>query len=220
MSADLSGLGGAMKTELSLAAASTAFLVIDMQNDFLASDAYCARRGLPVKSLRRTIRPILQLREALPPETRTVYTLQVYAADGSDDLSRVHAIRPSGLSRPKNEGPVRFGSWGAELIPELGMPAETVVKRRYDAFYQTDLEMRLRCWGIKTLIIGGVVSDICVETTARAAYIRDFDIVLATECVAGWKATDTKRTIAIINRQFGVSLNNDQIIRAFGAGSR
>jgi ureidoacrylate peracid hydrolase len=199
---------------LSIDPATTAFIVIDMQNDFLLPEGYFGRRGLPVQNLRQAVEPIRRLRQALPAALRVICTLQVYDPDGSDDLARVHTIKPAGLARPDSELPVRFGSWGAELISDLNSPGPTIVKRRFDAFHQTDLDMRLRCWGVKTVIIGGVVADVCVETTARSAYIRDFDVILASECVAGWQPDDAQRTATVIARHFGVSLTNDEIIDA------
>lgn len=205
---------------LSIDPATTAFIVIDMQNDFLLPEGYFGRRGLPVENLHQAVEPIRQLRQALPSGLRVICTLQVYDPDGSDDLARVHAIKPAGLARPDSELPVRFGSWGAELIADLNVPGPTIVKRRFDAFHQTDLELRLRCWGVKTLIIGGVVADVCVETTARSAYIRDFDVILASDCVAGWKPEDVHRTATVVARHFGVSLTNREILDALQRSGR
>ncbi len=203
----------------SLEPKSTVFLVIDMQNDFLDVEGYFARRGLNIERLRLAVEPIAALHRVLPSDVRTVHTVQVYEPDGSDDLQRVHRLKPARLTRTAGAGPVVRGSWGAELVPALRpRPQDVVVtKRRFDAFHQTDLELLLRCWGIKTIILAGVVADVCVETTLRSAYVRDFDVILARECVAAWTDDDMLRTIAAVESHFGICGTNAQIVAALSA---
>ena len=200
-----------------LDARTSAFLVIDMQNDFLDPGGYFGQRGLDVGRLARAVNPIATLREALPGGMRTVFTVQVYEPDGSDDLQRVHRLKPARLTRSVGDVPAVRGSWGAQIVPALApRPQDVVVtKRRFDAFHQTDLELLLRCWGVKTIVFAGVVADVCVETTLRAAYVRDFDVVLARDCVEAWRDDDMGRTLAAVESHFGVCGTNAQIIGAF-----
>jgi nicotinamidase-related amidase len=196
-----------------------ALIVIDMQNDFLDGGGYFARRGLDVARLARAVGPTAALREALPAGVRTVYTVQVYEPDGSDDLQRAHRIKPARLARSGGEPPCIRGSRGAGIVPALEPRAQDVViaKRRFDAFFQTDLELLLRCWGVKTLFFAGVVADVCVETSLRAAYVRDFDVVLATECVAAWNDRDFEHTVCAVESHFGVCMSNSHILGALNA---
>lgn len=198
---------------------SSALVLIDMQNDFLDPGGYFARRGLEVGRLARAVEPSAALRKALPDAVRTVYTAQVYEPDGCDDLQRVHRLKPARLARSGGETPVKRGSWGAEIVSALAPREQDLViaKRRFDAFYQTDLEFLLRCWGVKTLLVGGVVADVCVETTLRSAYVRDFDVVLAKDCVAAWKDQDFEHTVSAVESHFGLCMDNSQIIGAFQA---
>jgi len=202
---------------LTLDANTSALLVIDMQNDFLDSAGYFARQGLDVGRLAQAVQPTAALRAALPSSMRTVFTMQVYEPDGSDDLHRMHRLKPARLARSAGDVPVIRGSWGAQIVPDLRpRPQDGVVtKRRFDAFHQTDLELLLRCWGVKTLVIAGVVADVCVETTLRSAYVRDFDVVLARDCVCAWNDDDMARTLAAVEGHFGVSATNAQIMGAF-----
>ena len=144
---------------------------------------------------------------------RVVYTVQLYEPDGSDDVMVIHRIKPAALARSNGEIPVRRGGWGAEIVPELAPRSDDVViaKRRFDAFYQTDLEALLRRWGIKTVLFAGVVGNVCVETSLRSAFVRDFDVVLARDCVADWSTHDTQRTAEVVERSFGACLSNAQI---------
>ncbi len=198
---------------------SCALLIIDMQNDFLERDGYFARRGLDVARLARAIEPTARLRAALPPATRTVYTAQIYEPDGCDDLQRAHRIKPSRLARAAGEPPVIRGSWGSGIVAALAPRAQDSVipKRRFDAFYQTDLELLLRCWGVKTLLFAGVVADVCVETSLRSAYVRDFDVVLASECVAAWNDADYGHTACAAESHFGLCMSNSEILGALNA---
>lgn len=201
-----------------LVAQTSALVVVDMQNDFLDPDGYFAQRSLDVGPLRQVIEPTARLREALPPAVRTVFTAQVYEPDGSDDLNLVHRLKPARLVRSGAGAPVQRGSWGARVIDRLAPgPADRVVeKRRFDAFYRTDLERLLRTWGIDTLIFAGVVADVCVETTVRSAYVRDFDVVWAIDCVGAWTAEDLRRSREAIEAHFGVARSGAEILAALG----
>lgn len=195
----------------------TALVIIDMQNDFLHCDGYFAQRGLPVDVLRSTISPTLALRDGLPPQAKVVYTVQVYEADGSDDIMQIHQIKPAALARSDGRSPVQRGSWGAEIVAELQpRPQDALIeKRRFDAFFQTELEALLRRWRIKTLLFAGVVVDICVETSIRSAFMRDFDVVLVRDCVAGWTTQHLRQTADIVERAFGACLSASDVATAF-----
>lgn len=193
----------------------TAVIIIDMQNDFLDHQGYFGRTGWPVDNLRRAIAPLVRLRAGLPAATRVVYTEQNYEPDGSDELTRHHRLGPFGR-RSGGAFPTPRGSWGAAVVPELQPRAGDVVirKRRFDAFYGTELEMLLRHWGVDTLVVTGVVADICVGFTIRSAFIRDFDVILARECVAGWDPECEAEIEHAVSRHLGVVLSVDEILQA------
>jgi ureidoacrylate peracid hydrolase len=202
-----------IQLQASLDPAASALLIIDMQNDFLHREGYFARRGLAVEVLQPTIAATRDLRDKLPSLVRVVYTVQLYEPDGSDDIVRIHHIKPAGLVRLGREIPVARGGWGAEIVTELQPRSQDVVlaKRRFDAFHQTNLELLLRSWGIKTLLFAGVIADVCVETSMRSAFVRDFDVVLARDCVASWKKEYLDRTADVVDRAFGICMSNAEI---------
>lgn len=106
------------------------------------------------------------------------------------------------LKRPETEPPtgqvmhrVMFmleGTPGADFIDELKPTPEdhVVQKRRASAFYQTDLELRLRCAGVKTLIVIGSQSEVGILSTVTYARDRDFDVVVVRDCCASRSKED------------------------------
>lgn len=74
---------------------------------------------------------------------------------------------------------------GVEIMPELLDPADIVVdtKKRYDCFLGTDLDFTLRSHGINTLLITGVNTNSCVLATATAANVRDYSVIVVSDCV-------------------------------------
>ena len=78
------------------------------------------------------------------------------------------------------------GSWGGEFVDGI-VPQEgeaVVTKHRFSAFVDTGLELMLRARGIRTVVLAGVITNCCVELTARDAVMRDFYLVVAEDCVA------------------------------------
>jgi len=112
----------------------------------------------------------------------TVVLVRVaYAADGRDRLTQpVDAAPWSGQMSP---------DW-SEIVPDLGpKPGDVVVtKRQWGAFYGTDLDLVLRRRGIRTIVLGGISTNFGVESTARDAWERGYELVFAEDAMAAMAA--------------------------------
>jgi len=139
-------------------------LVIDMQRFFLDADSptfTCG--GLAIfENLRRMIEAF---RRAGRP---VIFTRHVHHPDNLD----------SGIMGWWWEGKCLEGSPESEIHPELApLSGEKVVfKHRYSAFYNTDLETVLRCLKVEDLVVSGIMTNLCCESTARDAYFRDYRV--------------------------------------------
>jgi len=115
---------------------------------------------------------------------------------------------------------IRAGSPDAELIEAFNpVNGERVItKSRYDAFANTELEMVLRSLGIEDLVIGGVMTNLCCETTAREAFVRDFNVFFLAD---GTAAADPELHLASLRNiayGFGRVLSVAEARRLINAG--
>lgn len=150
--------------EMQLNEAASALLVIDMQIFFLdaASPSFTCG-GLAI------IPKVKRLIEAFRRANRPViFTRHVHHPNDLD----------SGIMGWWWKGKCLEGSPESEIHPELAPAAgeKTVFKHRYSAFYNTDLETVLRCLKVEDLVITGVMTNMCCESTARDAYFRDYRV--------------------------------------------
>jgi len=200
------------KLDIVLDSERSALLIIDMQNDFVTPGGHHHRQGRPCGPLQLIIPNIQLLLGSLPEEVKIIYVVTIREPDGSDSHWRFHRILPervraTGEARGQDCNVLR-GTWGAQIVDILKPAADAhiVSKRRNSAFYETDLEMRLRCWGIDTLILTGVMADICVESTARDAFNRDFDIIVVSDGVASGDEAVCREMLDRMARSFGAVL--------------
>jgi len=180
---------GNLKVSTTIDLAKAALLVIDMQNDFCDKRGLSASTGRPLDPIRKIIPNTLKLVQAFRKSTRPViYLAQIYEPDGVDSPFSRHKIQPGLALTRGNVVIAARGSWGAAIIDELKpKPDEYIVeKRRFSGFYNTDLDTILRCREIETIVVTGCVTYVCVEHTVRDAFVRDFDVIVAGDAVAGW----------------------------------
>jgi len=149
---------------LKLNSSKSALLVIDMQNFFLNTDSptfTCG--GLAV--LPNVKRLISAFRDANRP---VIYTKHVHHPSGID----------AGIMQWWWDGMCIEGSPESEIHPDIvPLPYEKIInKHRYSAFYNTDLETVLRCLKVEDIVITGVMTNMCCESTARDAYYRDYRV--------------------------------------------
>ncbi len=142
----------------------SALLVIDMQRFFLNPNSptfTCGGLAI-IPSLKRLIQAF---RDANRP---VIYTRHVHHPDKID----------AGIMGWWWEGMCIEGSEESEVHGDIEpLPAEKqVLKHRYSAFYDTDLETVLRCLKVEDLVISGIMTNLCCESTARDAYFRDLRV--------------------------------------------
>jgi ureidoacrylate peracid hydrolase len=164
--------------------ASTALIVVDMQNHFLAPDAPLESRA-GREMIPTLCRGIALCRERGMP---VVYTRQLHRQDGADRRLSMHF-----WGQDADSDGLIDGAPGAEIHQELA-PEDgdlVVAKYRYSAFYGTDLERALRDMGIDTVVIGGVTTENCCHATARDAFFRDFRVGFLSDATATFDYPDT-----------------------------
>src|SRR5215210_8483713 len=173
------------RPSIELDARQTALLVIDAQNDFCHADGFFARFGFDVSPCARVTPAIARVLEvARRAGTHVMWTMSTNADPPVHRLLPARFRRAAADERP----PDRFvpGSWGWSIVEDLEpLPGEPVVRKpRYDAFLYTALEDELRLREVTTVVATGVITNCCVDTTARSACMRGFDVLVLEDCVA------------------------------------
>ncbi|GBQ88636.1 isochorismatase hydrolase [Acetobacter nitrogenifigens DSM 23921 = NBRC 105050] len=152
---------------ISLPASTTALVLIDLQKGIMsyqlephASDAILSRSKLLAQRFRAAGAPVVLVNVA-------------FAADFADAVKTPvdRSLAPPTDSRPAN--------W-SELCDDLAEPSDLrVTKRQWGAFYGTELDLQLRRRGVRTIVLGGVATNMGVESTARAAHEHGYGVVVA-----------------------------------------
>lgn len=184
----------------------TALVMIDMQRDFVEPGGFGEALGNDVSKVRTAIAPCKKVLDAARAQGMLViHTREGHRADLSD-------CPPAKLTRGGQtfigtDGPMGRilvrGEAGHDIIPELyPVAGEPVIdKPGKGAFYQTDLHLVLQNHGIRTLIVCGVTTEVCVTTTVREANDRGFECIIPQDCVGSYFPEFQKSALEMIKAQ-------------------
>jgi nicotinamidase-related amidase len=172
--------------------ASTALVIIDMQRDFLLPGGFGESLGNDVSMLTKVVEPLGKvLAAARAAGMMVIHTREGHRPDMTDcppaKLARGKSDTPIGSDGPNGRILIR-GEVGHDIIEELA-PADgeaVLDKPGKGAFYATDLELMLRNAAIKSLIVTGVTTEVCVHTTVREANDRGFECLVPSDCVGSY----------------------------------
>ncbi|MBV9997816.1 MAG: cysteine hydrolase [Verrucomicrobia bacterium] len=188
----------------------SALLIIDMQRDFLEPGGFGEMLGNDVSQLRRTIDPNRKLLAAWRTAGLTViHTREGHRPDLSDlppaKRVRGHGTRTIGDPGPMGRILIR-GELGHDIIPELyPLPTEPVIdKPGKGAFFATDLHAILQNYGIRKLLVTGVTTEVCVNTTVREANDRGYDCLVPADCVGSYFPEFQEAGLKMIKAQGGI----------------
>jgi nicotinamidase-related amidase len=187
-----------------------ALVIIDMQRDFLESGGFGETLGNNVALLKAAVAPLqMMLAAARKSGMLIIHTREGHRPDLSDaPKHKVERGEPSlriGQPGPMGRILVR-GEPGHDIIPELyPAPGEPVIdKPGKGAFYQTDLELMLKNREIDTLLVCGVTTEVCVNTTVREANDRGFRCIVLSDCCASYFPEFHEAGLAMIKAQGGI----------------
>jgi biuret amidohydrolase len=190
--------------------ASAALVIIDMQRDFLEPGGFGAALGNDVALLRSAIDPTRRVLVACRAAgIMVVHTREGHRPDLSD-LAPAKRVRGNHAKGIGDHGPMGRilvrGEDGHDIVAELApAPGEPVVdKPGKGAFYATDLEAMLRGRGIAQLLVCGVTTEVCVNTTVREANDRGFDCLVLEDCTGSYFPEFQAAGIAMIKAQGGI----------------
>jgi len=200
-----------------------ALVIIDMQRDFLEPGGFGEMLGNDVSQLRRAIEPNRRLLAAW----RAAGLLAIHTREGHRpdlaDLPPAKKVRGGGATTIGDAGPMGRilvrGEPGHDIIPELYPAAgEPVIdKPGKGAFFATDLHAILQNRGITQLVVTGVTTEVCVNTTVREANDRGYDCLVVADCCASYFPDFHEAGLKMIKAQggiFGWVANADDIIAA------
>jgi biuret amidohydrolase len=187
-----------------------ALIIIDMQRDFLEPGGFGEALGNNVALLKAAVPPLRSVLEA----ARTAGMLVIHTREGHrpdlSDAPRHKVERGEPAMRIGAQGPMGRilvrGEAGHDIIPELyPVAGEPVIdKPGKGAFYQTDLELMLKNRDIDTLLVCGVTTEVCVNTTVREANDRGFRCVVISDCCASYFPEFHAAGLAMIKAQGGI----------------
>lgn len=170
-------------------AKASALIVVDMQNGFLSAEGSCVKAGFPPGVLSPAIEPCQRaVKAARLAGVPIIYTRFTYRADFGDGGFMLKEKFPMLAAVDA----LVAGSWDQAIVPELApLAADYVIdKNRPSAFFGTPLDSYLSGLGVREVVVCGVTTNCCVETTVRDAAQRDLRTFVLTDAVAEW---DTER---------------------------
>ena len=206
--------------------ATTALLIIDMQRDFLEPGGFGETLGNDVSQLKRAVAPIAAvLKAARRMGLPVIHTREGHRPDLSDaPPAKIARGAPSlRIGDPGPMGRILIrGEPGHDIIAELAPDADEIVidKPGKGAFYDTELSDVLQKYGIETLLVCGVTTEVCVNTTVREANDRGYRCIVIGDGCASYFPEFHAAGLAMIKAQggiFGWVTDSAAVLAAMGA---
>ena len=199
-------------------------VTVDVQNDFCHSEGFLGRLGAPMGQIQAMVPGLARFldaaRERGVPVTHVIsHHDEEYASPVVTEQKLRHGLPMELDGRALRDAPYCLkNTWGAELYGiDARAGEEVVVKHRYSGFKGTNLDLILRSAGIQTVILTGVATNACVESTGRDVYMHDYYLVFVGDGTATTSPAAHQATLANIDQFFGQVATIDEIVAAWAA---
>ena len=203
-----------MSETLQLDPAKTAVVLIEYQNEFTTEGGVLHGAVAPVMDKTGMLDKTVALVEAARAAGVTIMHAPITFAPGYGELSR----HPYGILKGVVDGNAFVkGTWGAAIVDRLTPAAGDIViegKRGLDTFASTNLDFILRSRGIETVILGGILTNCCVESTMRSAYENGYRVITLTDCTAATSPEEHDNAIAYDYPMFSIPVESAAVIAA------
>lgn len=208
-----------MTEPLQLDPATTAIVLIEYQNDFTTEGGVLHDAVRPVMESTQMLSHSVALVEAARAAGATIMHAPIAFAEGYHELSR----HPYGILKGVVDGNAFIkGGWGASIVDNLSPQAGDIViegKRGLDTFASTNLDFILRSKGIRTIILGGFLTNCCVESTMRSGYENGYQVITLTDCTAATSPEEHENALTYDYPMFSTPVTSSDVISALSASA-
>ncbi|MDB5454754.1 MAG: isochorismatase hydrolase [Caulobacter sp.] len=194
----------------------TALLVIDMQVDFAAPQGVIGQYGVDM----RLVEPALAAAQRLTAAARAAGTPVIFVGlvtrPETDSPAWKERMRRRGGDPDVESALCRAGQPGADFYGPTPLPGETVIeKTRYSAFIGTDLDAQLKAMGVDTLVVCGLTTECCVDSTVRDAFHRDYHAFIAVDACAAYERDLHEGALKSLDLSYAILTDTDQVVAAW-----
>ncbi|MFT8872191.1 MAG: isochorismatase family cysteine hydrolase [Sporolactobacillus sp.] len=177
----------------------TALLIVDVQNDYCDSAGSMAKQGLSIAAVEQMVPRLQNMVDQAHRYRVPVIFLRTIHERSTDSAPWINRIR--GMDQPDI---CRKETWGCEFYRIFPKAEDVVVtKHRYSGFIHTKLDSVLHTLNTKTLLVSGVSTNVCVESTARDGFMLDYNVVLLSDCTAAFSEQAHQSALQNIGQFFG-----------------
>jgi nicotinamidase-related amidase len=173
----------------------TAVVLIEFQNDFTSEGGALHGAVQGVMGENDMLSKTREVADAARRAGATVMHAPIMFHEGYNEIS----AHPYGILKGVVDGNAFVkGTWGAAIVDELAPQEGDIViegKRGLDTFASTNLDFILRSKGIKTIALGGFLTNCCVESTMRSGYENGYQVITLNDCVAATSAEEHENAI-------------------------
>ena len=203
-----------MSESLQLDPATTALVLIEFQNEFVAEGGVLHNAVAPVMEKNGMLANTVALVDAARAAGVTVMHAPITFAPGYGELTR----HPYGILKGVVDGNAFVkGTWGAAIVDDLTPDESDILiegKRGLDTFASTNLDFILRGRGITTVLLAGFLTNCCVESTMRSAYENGYRVITLTDCMAATSAEEHDNAIAYDFPMFSLPMESPRVTAA------
>jgi nicotinamidase-related amidase len=200
---------------MALDPATTAVVLIEYQNEFTSDGGVLHGAVAEVMDKTNMLANTAQVVDAARAAGATIMHAPITFAAGYNELSR----HPYGILKGVVDGSAFVkGTWGAAIVDDLAPQDGDIViegKRGLDTFASTNLDFILRSKGIATIVLGGFLTNCCVESTMRSGYENGYQVITLTDCTAATSVPEHENAISYDYPMFSKPMTAEQVIAEF-----
>lgn len=190
----------------------TAVVLIEYQNDFTSPGGVLHGAVEEVMNKTDMLGKTSRVVEAAREAGATIMHAPITFKPGYSEISS----HPYGILKGVVDGNAFVkGEWGAEIVTDLAPADGDIVvegKRGLDTFASTNLDFMLRSKGITTIVLGGFLTNCCVESTMRSGYENGYEVITLTDCAAATSVEEHDNAIAFDFPMFSKPMTADEFL--------
>ncbi len=201
--------------------ARTALLIVDAQVDFARPEGAMGRAGADLSDMPAALAAIADLAGAARRTGVLVVFAHLATRPESDSTVWAERIDRRGGRAAEILALCREGTAGAAFAGPAPRPGELVIaKRGYSAFFGTGLDKSLKERGVDTLVLAGLTTECCIDSTAREAFHLDYHVFIAADACAGYDRAAHTAALAALDRHCAILIGSAAAVQAWSRASK